>query len=210
MKKPLAVERVLSSPIPFNAGCASVQCCESAVLTGFTDPESLFEALRCSARIPFFAGPPGAFRGDVYLDPSLYAPIPFAAAVASGATDVVVLLTRPEGQMRHARGLIDRMLVMPYLRRLDPRLAQQYRETAKRYRQELATIIQRADAKEGLRFLPIRIPPLAGNVHPFETDRGLLVRGAMDGFSAVYSTFERPAPHLTETITPIEQPEDST
>jgi predicted patatin/cPLA2 family phospholipase len=58
------------------------------------DEPSLRRALCASAPLPLLAGPPVRFDGRRLLDAGLSAAIPFRAAIADGATHVVVLPSR--------------------------------------------------------------------------------------------------------------------
>jgi hypothetical protein len=66
-------------------------------------------------------------------------------------------------------------------------------------------ILNGTAATEGVRMLPVQTPASAPKVKPLETSREKLVRGAMDGFAAVYTAFGLPQPQLVEIITPFEQ-----
>lgn len=201
-EKPLAVERVLQSPIPLRVLSASISKLSSVTMRNFTDERSLFDALRGSARIPFFAGPPVEYLGDRLLDAALYQSIPFKAAVADGATDVVVLLTRPAGVLRPRPNLVDRFLVAPYLGRLAKDLTSHYLGRAEQYQQELHDIQSHDSRTEGLCSMLIQIEGSDAEVGPFETARNKLVRGAMDGNRAVYKALDMAVPQFVETIMP--------
>src|SRR5918994_1059055 len=62
------------------------------------DHRSLRLALRASATLPLLAGPPVEIDGRRLLDAGLSAAIPFRAALADGATHVLVLRSRRAGE----------------------------------------------------------------------------------------------------------------
>ena len=62
------------------------------------DPRTLRLALRASAALPLLAGPPVALDGRRLVDAGLSAAIPFRAALAGGATHVLVLRSRRAGE----------------------------------------------------------------------------------------------------------------
>ena len=68
------------------------------------DPRSLRLALRASAALPLLAGPPIAIDGRRYIDAGLSAAIPFRAALAGGATHILVLRSRRAGETVTAPG----------------------------------------------------------------------------------------------------------
>jgi predicted patatin/cPLA2 family phospholipase len=157
----------------------------SVSLSNFEDGPSLFTALRASARIPVFAGPPVPFRGDKYLDASIYEPIPFKSAVQGGATDIVVLMTRPLDSFSNAPLWIDRVVVAPYLRNIHPDLGRHYLARAKHYREAVETIRNQSARRDGIRILTIQIESHEVTIHPFEKLRSTLLNGALSGFRAV-------------------------
>ena len=69
-----------------------------------TTRRSLRLALRASAALPLLAGPPVAIDGRRYIDAGLSAAIPFRAALADGATHVLVLRSRRAGEAVTAPG----------------------------------------------------------------------------------------------------------
>lgn len=203
-QKPLSFDRVINSDVPLYVVAASLQKRGPIVLHDFETRQALLDAMRGSARIPFFAGPPVEWRGDSLLDASLYESIPFRSALASGrTTHAMVLLTRPLGDLRSNPGWIDRHIVAPYLRSLNPELAVHYLDRAKSYKDELDFIKSHSQLGASPQVLAIQTDQLSPKVSPFETNRKSLVRGAMDGFQAVYVGLGLRSPILAELITPI-------
>ena len=160
--------------------------------------------MRASARIPFFAGAPVELRGDRFLDASIYESIPYRTAMNNNdITDIVVLLTRPEGNSRSEPGWVDRYIVAPYLAKFDPELKVHHLERAAQYRQELEAIFSHASLGSHPRMLPIQIPKSAHKIGSLETSRAKLVNGAIDGFQATYSALGLAVPSLVELLTPV-------
>jgi predicted patatin/cPLA2 family phospholipase len=201
-ERPLAVERVLNSNIPLNAVCTSISKLGSVCLKEFPDEGSLFEALRCSARIPFFAGPPVSCGGDRFLDASIYETIPLNSAVQDGATDIVALLTRPEGKVLHPPNWANRNTVARYLRGINPDLSSHYLARAQRYKKEIETIQFHSTIDDGVRMIAIQLESAARELRPLEINRERLVDGAIGGFCAVYRAFGIEIDQFVEIITP--------
>lgn len=63
------------------------------------DRESLQLAIRATSTLPLIAGPPVELNGRRYLDAGLSEAIPFKAALADGATHVLVLRSRKAGDV---------------------------------------------------------------------------------------------------------------
>lgn len=181
----LAVNRVLGSVLPLHIVMSSLRRHGAVVMTGFRDRPDLFEALRATMRIPFFAGPPVVVRGERCTDAAIYESIPIRSAVAGGATDVVVLLTRPQGSLRRPPGIVDRLLVAPHLARIDRRLADDYLRRWQAYGREVASLNQTGPA----RLLAVQLPASAGLIAGFEKSRARLLAGAVDGYRLVFSLF---------------------
>jgi predicted patatin/cPLA2 family phospholipase len=186
-RRPLDFERVLSSNIPLKIVAASLGRKSPVVLDNLTDKIDLFQALRASAQIPFFAGPPVHLRGDRFLDASLYMSIPFRAAIDDGATDVMILLSRPNGYLRRAPSWINCRLVLPFLARIDPALPQLYVARAAIYRAEVDAIHRHVAGQADPKMFVIHPPDEVRGVEAFETSGKKLAAGAEAGSRAVYN-----------------------
>jgi predicted patatin/cPLA2 family phospholipase len=203
-QKPLKFDRVLNSDIPLNVVASSLNKRQAVAFTGFADQHELLEALRGSARIPFFAGPAVPFRDDRLLDASLYESIPFRSALVSPeVSDVVVLLTRPAGDTRSDPNWVDRYIVAPYLRRMDADVGSQFLERAAAYKSELDFVAKRLTAPDPPYFLCCQPSRTAAKVGALETNRARLVQGAKDGYRAVYKAFDQPLGDVVEILTPF-------
>jgi predicted patatin/cPLA2 family phospholipase len=188
-RRPLDVERVLSSDLPLKVIAASLGRKSPVVLDTFIDKDDLFQALRASSQIPFFAGPPVHFRGDRFLDASLYMSIPFRAAIDDGATDIMILLSRPNGYLRREPSWINCRLVLPFLARIDPALPPLYVARAAIYRAEVDAIRRHVAGQEDPEMFVIHPPDEVRGVEAFETSGKKLAAGAEAGSRAVYAAF---------------------
>jgi predicted patatin/cPLA2 family phospholipase len=186
-QKPLRFERVLEADIPLRVLAASIRQQRAVVFGDFTDRDDLLDALRASARIPYFSGAPVLYRGDQFIDASLYVSIPFAAAVSDHATDLVILLTRPLGSFRRNPSWIVRKLAAPHLKRLDPELWQHYLARPATYRAEIDTIRRHGNGEALPRMLLIHPPVGMASVGPFEMSAGKLTAAAQAGFASAHS-----------------------
>src|SRR5829696_8599685 len=86
------------------------------------DVRTLRLALRGSAALPVLAGPPVEMGGRRLIDAGLSAAIPFRAALADGATHVLVLRSRRAGESVTTPGRLSGALTGRALRRVDPAL----------------------------------------------------------------------------------------
>lgn len=64
--------------------------------------------LRATGRLPFATGPPVQIGGRRYLDGGIVDPIPIARAIADGATDITLVLNRPEGDRKAEPKIVTR------------------------------------------------------------------------------------------------------
>ena len=93
--KPLDWNIVVRSLVPLKIVVASLTLARSRLLADFTSRAELWQALRASATVPFLAGPPVAYDGDLLFDGGLFEPLPYESAVADGCSHVLVLASRP-------------------------------------------------------------------------------------------------------------------
>lgn len=183
-RKPLPVDRVLSSASPLTVLATDVDGCRSCALRGFRDAAALRGALRASATMPVVAGGPHAYNGHRYLDASLSEPIPVVTAEADGHTHVLALLTR-SGDMRPHPSAFDRYYVAPRLRGVSPDLAARYLARAAPYA-ELVRHLDRGRGPLG-RAAVTSIRAEGCRISRLERRRAVLEDGARRGYEAVMS-----------------------
>jgi predicted patatin/cPLA2 family phospholipase len=200
-KKALQVDAVRTSDVPLLAVASSLTQHKSVVLTDFADNNELIEALRASARIPYFAGRPVKFRSDLLTDASIYEPIPFRAAQARGYTDIVVLLTRPAGSLRSKPGWIDRLFVAPHIRRYSAAAAEAYMRRDEEYARDVRTLFSRSDQPN---FLIVQIDANEFALSPFHVVRDELVAAAKAGFRATYAALGFKPPLVVELLSSVQ------
>jgi predicted patatin/cPLA2 family phospholipase len=167
--------------------------CDGAVTTlrDFRDPPDLLNALACSAPVPFVLGGPREFRGGRYLDGGIVERVPVETAIADGCTHVLALVTVPAGRgPRCYLALLERLIVVPRLRRLDPRLAHLVRMRYRRYDELRALLRRRQGNRDGPPYLcAIALPADARGVQPVERRAHVLTSAATAGARAVCDQF---------------------
>ena len=152
------------------------------------DAPSLRLALRASAALPLLAGPPVELGGRRLLDAGLSAAIPFRAALAGGATHVLVLRSRRAGETAQPPGRIAGGLTARLLRRLDPAVAQAFRTRAVREAEDEA-VLARHDAEPDRRPHVLSVRPAPGSPVPgrLERDVALIAAGLEAGRAAMHA-----------------------
>ena len=174
-RKPLSWEAFSAGP-DFSALATSLETGSLAVLHSFTDLDELMLAVRASASVPFMCGHPPAFRGERLADGGLIEPIPYETALREGATDVLVLRTRPAGDRKRAPVEVAERLVM---RTAEP-VRTLLREQAGRYNRQAGELqagnphISQVAVPEGTRL-----------IRRFERDSGRVVEALRLGAAAM-------------------------
>jgi predicted patatin/cPLA2 family phospholipase len=151
-----------------------------------TDDASLRLALRASAALPLLAGPPVALDGRRLIDAGLSAAIPFRAALADGATHVLVLRSRRPGEAAGSPGRVSGRVMGRALRRLSPALETAFLTRAEREGGDEA-FLARHDADPSLSPAILSIRPAPGSPVPgrLEQDVDVVRAGLEAGREAV-------------------------
>jgi predicted patatin/cPLA2 family phospholipase len=186
-RKPLDVERVLSSASPLSVLATDVRSAAYAVLNGFTTRRELLSALRAGATMPVIAGAPWRHGGGEYLDAALTEPIPVGVAEAAGATHVLALLTRPGPTQWHTSWL-DRWYVGPRLRAWSATLADRYLNRGDSYAEVLSNIDAGTGPLGRASVLGLRVPELI--VDKLERNAATLRDAAARGRDVVLDAFK--------------------
>jgi Patatin-like phospholipase len=166
-ERPLRFDAVLSGGIDLHCTATDADRATIVDLTGLRDPEEIRCAMRASARLPWLAGAPVSFRGMRLLDATLAEAIPVHVACAGpeaagreavgregagregagregSATDVLVLMTRPEGLAHAGLSPVVARLTDRYLRALNPALVELRVTRSPRYDALTAELAARA------------------------------------------------------------------
>lgn len=186
----LDFNKVLHSPVPLKILASSVDRGVATILEKFQTPEELALALQASSTIPVFAGKPVQFRGDRYLDASLFERIPLDPAIADGVSHALVLLTRPEGDAVSKGSGIEGRLTLPGLRRLSPNLAAAYEDSYGRYARVLHRVqALKSDPHGSPRLDSIAPPTGTCRIGKLEKSRTRLLAAAKDAYASALSAF---------------------
>lgn len=205
-QRPLRMDRLLASAIELHCTATDADRAEIIDLTDLSDAAEVRCALRASARLPWLAGPPVAFRGRRLLDATLAEAIPLQAALTT-ATDVLVLQTRPRG-VDHSPlsssvgGLTDR-----YLRKLNPDLVALRRTRSERYDERSAWLTARAAELQAGGAGPtspaicvIRPPAGATLIGQLEHRNEVLALAGSEGLRAAWMAIEGEDPEVLDVL----------
>jgi predicted patatin/cPLA2 family phospholipase len=187
-RKPLDAARVIDTGA-LTVLATHVPTASRAALRAFASPPRLLEALRAGATMPVVAGPPVMHGGEPYLDASITEPVPLPLAEADGFTHVLVLLTRPVPAPPRT-SLLDRVYVLPKLRRLSRDLAARYEHRATPY-SALMGHIQAGRGPAG-QAVAVGLRPAGAEIGKLERRAARLQAGAASGYDAVMTWFNGP------------------
>ncbi|MGH3761528.1 patatin-like phospholipase family protein [Actinophytocola sp.] len=138
--------RAVASDIELHCVATDVATAAPTALTGMSTLDELRGALLATSRLPWVGGRPVEFRGRRWLDGGLTEPVPVPAALAAGATHVLVLLTRALGVVPSPpRGLADR-IVECRLRALNPALVTAYRTRDAKVQRMLRSLVDAGES----------------------------------------------------------------
>jgi predicted patatin/cPLA2 family phospholipase len=190
-------DRARASGVRFAAVATDVQSTQAVTLEGMDSRAAMRAALKASSMVPGIAGERASYAGREYVDGTVAESIPYAAALAVGATHVLVLQTRPFGVdlRRPSRG--ERLLVGRALRRANPALVGRYAGRPERYLREVEELAERTADGAGPPYLAT-IRPRAGTppVGHLEQDRATLLAGAIAGVRAVHLALDGREPYV--------------
>jgi predicted patatin/cPLA2 family phospholipase len=180
-------DAVLGAPTELHPIATDISSGEAVDLhPAIRDAATLRLALRASASLPLLAGPPIELMGRQLLDAGLSAAIPFRAALADGATHVLVLRSRVDGETAQPPSVAGGALTARLLGRVDPAVSRAFVTRAERERADEALLAEHAaDPARTPHILSLRPP--AGSPVPGRLERDIeVVRGGLAaGRSAV-------------------------
>ena len=174
-------EAVLASRTELHPIATEVETGEAVDLhREIADARTLRLALRGSAALPLLAGPPVELGGRRLIDAGLSAAIPFRAALADGATHVLVLRSRQAGELAAAPGRLSGALTGRALRRVAPALERGFRTRAQREGEDEA-LLARHDADPALAPAILSIRPAPGSPVPSRLEHDIdVIRGGLE------------------------------
>jgi predicted patatin/cPLA2 family phospholipase len=172
---------VLASRTELHPIATEVSSGEAADLhESIKDPVTLRLAIRASATLPLLAGSPVTLGGRRFVDAGLSAAIPFRAALADGATHILLLRSRQLGEVAGEPKGMSARLMARMLRRIDPAVAAAFLTRARREGEDERLLAKHdRDPRREPYILSVR--PLAGSPVPSRLERDTdLVRAALE------------------------------
>lgn len=175
-------EALLSAPTEFHPLATDVATGRAVDLyPEIRDVATLRTALRASSKLPLLAGPPVAFGGRRLLDAGLSAAIPIRAALADGATHVLVLRSRRAGETTLPPQGAGARLTARLLARIDPQVARAFGARAPAELEDEA-LLERHMCDAALRPHILQLRPGPGSPVPSRLERDIAI--VSGGFEA--------------------------
>jgi predicted patatin/cPLA2 family phospholipase len=194
-------ERTIASAAPLHCVAVDVETASAVTFTGMRTREELERVLLATTRMPLFGGSPVAIDGRRFIDGALVASIPLEAALAAGATHVLVLQTRPHGVPRSTGSRVADRLIERHLRRLNPALVELWRERLPSYELLVEDIARRSDATDpgAPHVLGLRPPAGTPVVKQLERRAPVLAAAAVAAEELVEAALAEPGCQLTRS-----------
>jgi predicted patatin/cPLA2 family phospholipase len=183
IKRPYNVSGLEKGP-EFRAVGVNLDTHKQEVMKNFSDVEDMMKAVRASCTVPFISGPAALYRGKRIADGALVASVPYQAALEEGATDVLVLRTRPASRRK---GPYPQALIK-LIRRSDPTIAQLIEARPRLYNKD-ADFLESQSLKMGV-ILQIAPPNDMKKVSQLEHSRDNVRKGLAIGMAAATKAFK--------------------
>jgi predicted patatin/cPLA2 family phospholipase len=186
--KPLAVERIIASEIPLHVVMTDIRKRVAFVKSSYPTAFDLFQSLRATTSMPVLAGAPVEYEGRLLFDGGLLQQIALESAEAAGATHLLVLLTRRDGELERTMGgprsLFEDALVCS---RCDSNVLALVRARPAAINDTVTLCYDqvRQDAK-GILIHPVTVPRNAVNIGRLTRDEATLKLGDRAGQQAIY------------------------
>ena len=201
--KPLDVAEVLDGPTPLFAVVADTDTGASVLIHVQKSPTPLLAVLKASSALPVLYNRLIDVEGRPCCDGGFVNPIPLEEAIASGCTDILVLLTRPRSYVELAPNWLHRAIFGAASRRRSVAFQDAY-----------LAVHERANAARDLA-LGRRPPPGGINIAtvcPQDNDTlverttrttHILKRAASESIARMYAALGQPTPQVVEVQRPF-------
>ena len=189
-RKTMNWKGVIDSKIPLNIVVSSINQRKSIGYNNYKNKEELFTLLKASANIPFVAGKPIEYNGDLLFDALLYESIPYKKAIEDGCTHILTLLTRPLGKFRSSPSFIQKNVIAPKMKNLKNGLDEDYLNGHIDYNKSVNFLLESNHNSTNKPFIYSICPDKnEDEVKRLEKNRNKLINGAISGMNSVMKTF---------------------
>jgi predicted patatin/cPLA2 family phospholipase len=182
--KPLDVNQILAAGDILHVVTTDAQSGEARIYNRFRDIEHFFAILKASITIPITAGPPVEVDGVRLIDGGMVQQIALHSAIWAGASHILVLMTRQQGELERRGPTLQLGFESSLLRLfLNAKLAAVYRHRNRNINDVLALI---QSASQSPRIEAIARPAHASHIDRLTTDTALLKAAEQEAQRAVF------------------------
>lgn len=183
-RRPYDVDGFRQGP-DFRALAINLDTRKPEVLNDFQSVEELLKGVRASCSLPLLAGPYAIFREKRMTDGGMLAAFPYRPALADGATDVLVLRTRPAAYRKKPYP----QAALNFIKRLThPAIASFFDEWFRQYNLDAQELID-FEKQHAAHLLQINPPEDADRLRMIGYSRAKVRRGLATGFMIAAHTF---------------------
>jgi predicted patatin/cPLA2 family phospholipase len=195
-QRPLRTDRILASAIKLHCTATDVKDAAIVDLTDLRDDAEIRTAMLASARLPWLAGGPVAFRGQLLFDATLAEPVPVHVPRRT-ATDMLVLQTRPHGTAHTPLSNGVANLTDRYLVKFNPTLVELRRTRSARYDALVGELARQSRDPEARPAVCVIRPP-AGSpmISQMENRAAAMASAAGHGFRAAWMALDGQDPEV--------------
>ncbi len=144
------------------------------------DDVDFFEVLRATKAAEVSYGRPVKIAGQEYVDGALSAPIGITKAIDTGASDIIVISTRPKG-FRRSRSILERTITGLFTRGFPQSLRQRIESYPETYNSVMDVIEKEMEINE--RNIVLIQPESTVAAGALDNSRGSLVRSIEQGYA---------------------------
>lgn len=187
----LDAESVLANPVGIHPLATDAATGRATDLHPFIhDKASLHRAMRASCSLPIVAGRPVELAGGRYLDAGIAEAIPLETPLAAGATHVLVLSSRRDGELSHDSAWV-RRVTSAWLRRHAPAARRSFLGRSGRSAAVAERLAQHnQDPGSMPSIMTVRPAEDAPDVGRTESDAGVMTAGCAAGHDAMRTLLE--------------------
>ena len=198
-RKPLDVERVLSSPSKLRISITDANTGAGFLIDAQDSRYALLDSLRASATHPLLSERTRRLGDRECFDGGFANPLPVKDAIDNGCTDLLVLSTRPSDYIDPRPGLVLRMLFTWLCARGNAALLEAGEDIHVRENQSRDLALGRRAAPPGVNIVAI-CPDAATRLSRTMKNRELLKAAAAEGARQVFRAFDADPSRLAEIM----------
>ena len=185
--KPFIQDYVRSDiPLHISATCVESGKCDSFILQD--DIKDWSKLFMCTGKIPIVSGSPTLYKGKHYYDGGIVQQIPYEVAIEKEYTHILVLTPRPFSNSPSKFSLAELFASLLFQAKY-PSFSKALRRRRSKIYKAISNLKNQhfCDAQK---IFPVFLPSSTNKISRLEKGQPVLVRGAIDGYSAICELFD--------------------